>query len=173
LRVHDVAVRLSDLLQAVGCKDMNEFLRLLQSGEIRVDHLEDAAADLRALAMRGDIDHGPIVYAEVSAPARDPAETAFECVDLDRDQINKADLLEMAGAGVHETFRKSIEHREDRYMSECELSPGAAMWAALNDLCRDVGQLGRYSRRIRGLRVRAYLHNCAVAGRTPPRLGAH
>jgi hypothetical protein len=171
LRVHDVAVRIEDLLHAVGCKDMGEYLRLLQAGEIQPSHVEDAAEDLRALALRGDLDHGPIVYAEVSRPAREPADAAFECVDLERDQINKADLLELAGAGVPDTFRKAIERRQDRYMFECDMSAVSAMWAALNDLCRDVGPLGRWSRRIRALRVKAVLHNCAVSGRPMPRVG--
>jgi hypothetical protein len=170
--ITDVELRPEDIHKALGCKSIAELEGRLIDGRYEPRDVDQALADLRAMALQGLIPHGRVIYASVTVPTRDPAAVAFEETNIERDMaIPKEDIRAMLDAGIHEIFRKGVEARQDLYMHEAGCGFQWAMWAALNDLCADTSNLGRFSRRIRALRVKAVLQNCAVTGRPAPKVG--
>lgn len=75
--------------------------------------------------------------------------------------ISKETLADWIKQGVNGRFWHLLEQRESLYFRSfagmMNVGSNLVMWAALNDLCADTGEVGAYARRYRAIRVKEVL----------------
>lgn len=94
-----------------------------------------------------------------------PMADAVTAAKLGEEAATKEQLAEWKAAGIPAKFWRLLERRESLYHRSKFERDGVyfdpkwatALWLALNDLCLDTSEVGRYARRYRALRVRDVL----------------
>jgi hypothetical protein len=96
-----------------------------------------------------------------------PMTDAIKGTKIGEESATKEQLAEWSGSGTRSKFWFLAEKRETLYhRSKFERdsvyfhpSESTAFWLALNDLCLDTSEVGRFARRYRAIRVRDVLRS--------------